>query len=155
MSSEQGIRKYILVLQWPATSEGDFDALISTEDLLQSDLLDAYGVVDGHDFGAGEMNIFIQTDRPLEAFQHAMTSLGTDPRWASVRAAYRSAGEERYVVVWPKALLIASSPKHHFRTCHWAQTTALGRTASHGGASTYSKKSNGASIGSSSSSHPP
>jgi len=109
MSSEQGIRKYILVLQWPATSEADFDALISMEDdLLQSDLLDAYGVVDGHDFGAREMNIFIQTDRPLEAFQHAMTSLSTDPRWASVRAAYRPAGEERYVVVWPKALEVFS-----------------------------------------------
>lgn len=108
MSSEQGIRKYILVLQWPATSEDDFDVLISMEDLLQSDLLDAYGVVDGHDFGAGEMNIFIQTDRPLEAFQRAKTSLGTDTRWANVRAAYRPVGEEHYVVVWPKALEVFS-----------------------------------------------
>ena len=81
MSGEQGIPKYILVLQWPATSEADFDALISTEEaLLQSGLLDAYGVVDGHDFGAGEMNIFIHTDRPLEAFQQAMRSLRTDRR---------------------------------------------------------------------------
>jgi hypothetical protein len=108
MPSEQGIRKYILVLQWPAASEADFDALISMEDLLQSDLLDAYGVVDGHDFGAGEMNIFIETDRPLEAFQHARTSLGTDSRWASVRAGYRPVGEERYVVLWPKALEVFS-----------------------------------------------
>lgn len=108
MSSEQGIRKYILVLQWPATSEDDFDALVSMEDLLLSDLLDAYGVVDGHDFGSGEMNIFIETDQPLEAFQHARTSLGTDQRWASVRAAYRPVGEERYVVLWPKALEVFS-----------------------------------------------
>ncbi|WP_457946579.1 hypothetical protein ACTAQI_13665 [Pseudarthrobacter sp. alpha12b] len=108
MSSGQGIRKYILVLQWPAASEGDFDALISMEDLLQSDFLDAYGVVDGHDFGAGEMNIFIETDRPLEAFQHVRTSLGTDQRWDSIRAAYRPVGEERYVVLWPKALEVFS-----------------------------------------------
>ncbi len=108
MSREHAARKYILVLQWPATSDADFDALISMEDLLQSDLLDAYGVVDGHDFGAGEMNIFIETDRPLEAFQHARTTLGTDWRWASVRAAYRPVGEERYVVLWPKALEVFS-----------------------------------------------
>ncbi|MHA7154982.1 hypothetical protein [Arthrobacter sp. TMN-50] len=104
MPSEWGVPEYILVLQWPATSEADFDALVSMEDLLQADLPDACGFVDGHDFGAGEMNIFVQTDRPLEAFQHAMTSLGTDPRWAGVRAAYRPADGERYLVVWPKAL---------------------------------------------------
>ena len=108
MSSEQGFRKYVLVLQWPATSENDFDALISMEDLLQSELRDECGVVDGHDFGAGEMNIFIETDRPLEAFDHARTSLSTDKRWASVRAAYRPVGEERYTVLWPKALEVFS-----------------------------------------------
>lgn len=104
MSSGEEFRKYILVLQWPATSEKDFDALISMEDLLQSELRDECGVVDGHDFGAGEMNIFIETDRPLEAFDHARTSLSTDKRWASLGAAYRPAGEERYTVLWPKTL---------------------------------------------------
>ncbi|MET4622980.1 putative component of type VI protein secretion system [Arthrobacter sp. 2762] len=109
MPYEQGIRKYILVLQWPATSDADFDALISMEDaLLQSDLLKAYGVVDGHDFGAGEMNIFIHTDRPLEAFQHSMTSLSTHGRWVSVRAAYRQMNGERFVIVWPKDLQVFS-----------------------------------------------
>jgi hypothetical protein len=96
--------KYILVLQWPAISEGDFDALISMEQLLEANLPDAHGFVDGHDFGAGEMNIFVHTERPLEAFQDAMTSLGPDPRWVGVRAAYRPADEDRYVVVWPKTL---------------------------------------------------
>ncbi|MBU8866639.1 hypothetical protein [Paenarthrobacter aromaticivorans] len=109
MSSEQGIHKYILALQWPATSEADYGALISMEEaLLRSDLLDACGVVDGHDFGAGEMNIFIHTDRPLEAFQHAMTSLSTDRRWASVRAAYRPINGECFVIVWPEELQVFS-----------------------------------------------
>jgi hypothetical protein len=108
MSSEVGVPKYILILQWPATSVADFDALISMEDLLESHLPAAHGVVDGHDFGAGEMNIFVQTERPLEAFQDAMTSLGPDPRWASVRAAYRPAHGDRYVVVWPKTLELFS-----------------------------------------------
>lgn len=96
--------KYILVLQWPATSEADFDALISMEDLLEAYLADAHGFVDGHDFGAGQMNIFVHTDRPLEAFQDAMISLGPDPRWVGVRAAHRPADGDRYVVVWPKTL---------------------------------------------------
>lgn len=100
--------QYILVLQWPATSDTDFDALISMEGLLDADLPDAHGLVDGHDFGAGQMNIFVHTDRPLEAFQDAMTSLGHDPRWVGVRAAYRPADGDRYVVVWPKTLEVFS-----------------------------------------------
>jgi hypothetical protein len=54
------------------------------------------------------MNIFVHTDRPLEAFQDAMTSLGPDPRWAGVRAAYRPVDGDRYVVVWPKTLEVFS-----------------------------------------------
>lgn len=100
--------KYILVLQWPATSEADFDALIAMEDLLDADLPDAHGFVDGHDFGTGEMNIFVHTDRPLEAFQDAMTLLGPDPRWNDVRAAYRPTDGDRYVVIWPKSLEVFS-----------------------------------------------
>ncbi|BCW69267.1 hypothetical protein [Arthrobacter sp. NicSoilB8] len=100
--------KYILVLQWPATSDSDFDALIAMEDRLEADLPDAHGFVDGHDFGAGEMNIFVHTDRPLEAFQDAVKLLSPDSRWAGVRAAYRPADGDRYVVVWPKTLEVFS-----------------------------------------------
>ena len=96
--------KYILVLQWPGNSEADFDALITMEDQLESDLEEAHGFVDGHDFGVGEMNIFVHTNRPLEAFQDAVTSLSLDPRWASVRAAYRPIDGDHFVAVWPKTL---------------------------------------------------
>jgi hypothetical protein len=95
---------YLLILQWSVTSETDFDALISMEDLLKAELPDAHGFVDGHDFGAGEMNIFVHTDRPLDAFQDAATTLSPDPLWVGVRAAYRPAEGGRYVVVWPKEL---------------------------------------------------
>lgn len=96
--------KYILVLQWPVTSEDDYDELIAMEDLLEENLPGAHGFVDGHDFGATEMNIFIRSDLPLTAFQDAMTSLGPSTRWTDVRSAYRRAREDRYVVVWPKTL---------------------------------------------------
>lgn len=96
--------RYVLVLQWPADSEADYDALVTMEDTLEGVLPAAHGVVDGHDFGAGEMNIFVHTDDPLEAFRDAATSLKTDPRWAHVRAAYRLADDDSYVVVWPETL---------------------------------------------------
>ncbi|MDQ4504628.1 hypothetical protein [Sinomonas sp. ASV322] len=96
--------RYILVLQWAGESEADYEALIAMEDALEGALPDVHGFVDGHDFGSGEMNIFVHTDRPLEAFGEAMASLSADPRWADVRAAYRPAEGDSYVVVWPETL---------------------------------------------------
>jgi hypothetical protein len=96
--------EFVLVLQWPAAAEADYDALISMEDRLESGLDEARGYVDGHDFGSGEMNLFIHTDFPLDAFEDARATLGADPRWATVRAAYRSAGGDHYTVIWPVTL---------------------------------------------------
>ena len=96
--------QYVLVLQWPASSEADFDALIEMEGALESSLNEVHGFVDGHDFGSGEMNLFIHTDAPLHAFRDAHSSLGTDARWAAVRAAYRPADGDGYEVVWPEGL---------------------------------------------------
>lgn len=96
--------QYVLVLQWPAESEADYDALIGMEDALEGALPAAHGSVDGHDFGAGEMNIFVHTDEPHEAFRDAAMSLGAEPRWAEVRVAYRPTGGDRYVVMWPETL---------------------------------------------------
>lgn len=96
--------EFILVLQWPAASEADYDALVALEDALEIGLADAHGYVDGHDFGSGEMNLFVHTDLPLEAFGDAQASLGADSRWAAVRAAYRSTDGDEYTVVWPATL---------------------------------------------------
>jgi len=96
--------QYILVLQWPADLEADYDALIAMEDALEGALPAAHGFVDGHDFGAGEMNIFVHTDEPLEAFGDALSSLGSHPRWEEVRAAYRPTEGDHYILVWPEML---------------------------------------------------
>ena len=96
--------KFILVLQWSATSEAEYDALISMEDRLESEFDEAYGYVDGHDFGSGEMNIFVHTDLPLDAFRSAGTALRGHPGWATVRAAYRPTDGDDYTVVWPETL---------------------------------------------------
>jgi hypothetical protein len=95
--------RYVLVLQWPGSSQADFDALISMEAALTEALGDHSGV-DGHDFGTGEMNIFIETDDPAEAFSDALAALGDDPRWAEVRAAFRDQTVDAYTILWPQGL---------------------------------------------------
>ena len=95
--------RYILVLQWPGDSEADFDALMSMEEQVGA-ALGRYASVDGHDFGSGEMNIFIETDRPTEAFGDAANTLRESPRWSDMRAAYRLAQGGPYEILWPQSL---------------------------------------------------
>lgn len=95
--------RYILVLKCPADSEADFEALISMEEQLGA-AIGRYASVDGHDFGSGEMNIFIATERPTEAFADVANILREDPRWGALRAAYREAGGGTYKFLWPEGL---------------------------------------------------
>jgi len=80
--------RHILVLQWPTSSAADLEELVRMEEELQS-LLGDHAIVGGHDFGSGEMNIFIETDHPVQAFADVQAFLGHRPRWAGVRAAHR------------------------------------------------------------------
>src|ERR1700734_259644 len=66
--------KYQLVLQWPATSIRDYDSMIEIESVL-SERLSKNSKVDGHDAGAGEMNIFVHTDDPIMAFKEIQATL--------------------------------------------------------------------------------
>ena len=95
--------RYILVLQWPSDSEADFDELISMEEQVDASL-GRYASVDGHDFGAGEMNLFIETDRPAETFADAANALRENPRWGDLRAAFREAQGGPYEILWPQSL---------------------------------------------------
>lgn len=98
--------RYILILQWPGSSESDYDALISMEEAVSTSI-GPYASVDGHDFGSGEMNIFIETDRPTEAFADVAQTLSDRERWSEVRAAYREAApsdREGYTILWPEDL---------------------------------------------------
>jgi len=95
--------RHILVLQWLGSSEAEFNVLVDMEDILDSQLGEA-GSVDGHDLGSGEMNIFIDTDHPAQAFAAAKEILGDWPAWADVRAAFREASREAYELLWPPEL---------------------------------------------------
>ena len=78
--------KYQLVLQWPASSIKDYDAMIEIEDALV-EKLSGGNEVDGHDAGSGEMNIFIRTDNPKRAFNEIKGILGSRDFWVDARVA--------------------------------------------------------------------
>jgi hypothetical protein len=91
---------HILVLQWPGSSEADFEELVRMEAELEGSLGES-ATVDGHDFGSGEMNIFIETDEPARTFAEAQAILSQGSRWADLRAAHREATGDAYTVLWP------------------------------------------------------
>jgi len=78
--------------------------MVDIEDILER-ALDATGtVVDGHDFGNGEMNIFITTNKPSEDFAQIAGILEGHPRLETMRAAYRPLTSDNYTILWPKGL---------------------------------------------------
>ena len=95
--------KYQLVLQWPASSMNDYDAMIEVEDVLVEKLSEA-SEVDGHDAGVGEVNIFIHTDNPKSAFEEIKIILGSRAYWVDARVAYREVAKSEYIVLWPEGL---------------------------------------------------
>lgn len=64
------ITEFQLVLQLPGLSQSDFEDLIGLEMELRTAVGDL-GLVDGHDMGVGEMNIFILTSKPIQVFERA------------------------------------------------------------------------------------
>jgi len=95
--------KYQLVLQWPASSIQDFDAMIAIENKLIENLGEG-SEVDGHDFGSGEVNIFILTDDLKRAFSEVEASLNNDDSWPNARVAYREITKDHYTILYPEDL---------------------------------------------------
>ena len=95
--------KYQLVLQWPASSIKDYDALIEIEDVLVEKLSEK-SEVDGHDAGSGEMIIIIHTDDPRRTFKEVQAILGSRDFWVDARVAYRELAKSKYTILWPKDL---------------------------------------------------
>jgi hypothetical protein len=95
--------KYLLTLQWPASSIEDYDKLIELEDMLIEGLPDD-SEVDGHDAGISEMNIFIRTANPKRTFEDAKAILEDTSIWPEVRVAYREIEGSEYTILWPKGL---------------------------------------------------
>jgi hypothetical protein len=86
--------KYQLVLQFPIDEHFDFDALIDLEDRLLRRIGGEH-IVDGHDFGSGEIDIFIHTNDPEGAFRSALPPVSAN-LLPNLRAAYRELEGEHY-----------------------------------------------------------
>ena len=95
--------KYQLVLQWLGASTADYDRLISLEEAIRDGLGDM-DIVDGHDFGSGEMNMFIHTDNPKSAFEKIKTLLAVGKNMGELKAGYRDFEEDDYKPIYPKGL---------------------------------------------------
>lgn len=95
--------KYQLVFQLRAESSEDLDALIELEDAL-ADTLQGHAEIDGHDIGSGEMNVFVHTDNPVEAFERSRADLRERGLLSTVKVAYRHRDLETYTVLWPVGL---------------------------------------------------
>lgn len=103
--------KYQLVLQWPNTSGFDYDRLIELEDILNQGLGGA-GIVDGHDLGSGEMNIFIHTNSPQSAFEKAISLIKGQDGLNQLKAGYRDFDRDEYVPIHPIGLKQFSAVAH-------------------------------------------
>ena len=95
--------KYQLVLQFPADGLADFDELIDLEKALKITLSEI-AKVDGHDFGAGELNIFILTNDPVRAFTLTEPFIEATKHIQRFEAAYRELGHEKFTMLWPPGL---------------------------------------------------
>jgi hypothetical protein len=98
--------QYQLVIQFHL-DDGDlgrYESVIQFESDLE-DWLAADSEIDGHDAGAGEMNIFVHTNDPpatLQLVQALLPRLGAASDGYS--AGYRHFSEDEYTPIWPPGL---------------------------------------------------
>jgi hypothetical protein len=95
--------RYQLVLQWPTVSQADYDRLISLEEMIE-DGLGEIGFVDGQDFGSGEMNIFVHTDKPKSACEKIIALPAVRQHLQELKAGYRDFEEDEYTAAYPDGL---------------------------------------------------
>lgn len=93
-----------LVLQWCEPNLPDFDQLIAIEESLIA-VIDQYGEIDGHDVGAGQCDIFIETHEPMICFDALRLACGGESWFATLAAGYRRLDEQAYKPVWPAGMV--------------------------------------------------
>ena len=96
------MKKYLLVIQVPLGSMGDFDRMVEAEDRM-GEAVNGVAEVDGHDAGSGEGNIFIHTDTPEAHVGPALQCLEEHAR-DEAKAAYREKEGNTFTILWPPGL---------------------------------------------------
>ena len=95
--------RYQLVIQFEAIYLSDFDDLMRFEEALRNAIGDS-ATVDGHDFGSGELNIFVLTDHPestCQLVQEISASIHPIQRMA---IAFRELTGGEFSILWPQDL---------------------------------------------------
>lgn len=95
--------KYLLVFQLEASSIEEFDELLMLEQTISAHLA-SDSVVDGHDFGCGEFNIFIFTFSLEADFREGLRFLQGRAPTMQVKAGYRALTQDEYTVLYPNDL---------------------------------------------------
>lgn len=96
--------KYQLVIQFPEEIYGDLDWIADLEDKIDNLLVDAQ--LDGHDIGCGEVNIFIETNDPINSFEIVKNNLNEQKSaLKNVKAGYRNFNGDTYIAIWPDHLV--------------------------------------------------
>jgi hypothetical protein len=90
-----------LVLQLPGHEQQDFDLVVRLEESLADAFDGMPHEVDGHDFGSGTGNIFIDTNDPIGAFDLTRKVLNLT-QYPRLKAAFRSFEEDDYTLIWPE-----------------------------------------------------
>ena len=93
--------KFQLVLQLPGATKQDFDVLVGLEEAVADALDGSPHELDGHDFGSGTGNIFIDTNDPIGAFDLATQTVNLI-EYPTLKAAFRSFEEDDYTLIWPE-----------------------------------------------------
>ena len=91
--------QFQVVVQFSAADIESFDALVEIEEKLVQ-ALEPEHIVDGHDFGSGEGNIFIHTNDPPEVMKTVRKCFGRK-RMAKTKVAFRSFDSEDYSWLHP------------------------------------------------------
>ena len=91
--------QFQVVVQFSTADIESFDALVEIEEELMQ-ALEPEHIVDGHDFGSGEGNIFIHTNDPAEVVKAVRKCLGSE-RMAKAKVAFRSFDSEDFSWLHP------------------------------------------------------
>ena len=92
-----------LVVQFEASTSDDFVRLLHFEQAL-NERVGQSAIIDGHDFGSGELNIFVLTHDPMATFELVQEVAEELRPHQQMRVAFRRVEDEDYVILWPPNL---------------------------------------------------
>jgi hypothetical protein len=94
-----------LVFEWPASAEAYCRLLLAIEETTWQGL-GAIGLVDGHDIGAGEMNVLIHNDDPKGTLEKIMPLIQGEYDLRELMVGYRNFEDGDYTPVFPPGLTV-------------------------------------------------